>query len=93
MAWFDEQVAHYEGVQGGTAVVAGTRTPVATISAMYQMYGDVAEILRGLPHLDDLQVRAALAYALAHAQEMAAEERLQQDAADELLRSSPVPAR
>jgi uncharacterized protein (DUF433 family) len=33
MLWFEPYIAHYEGVQGGAAVVAGTRTPVRSIVA------------------------------------------------------------
>lgn len=56
-------IAHYEGVQGGAAVVAGTRTPVRTIVAKYRTYdSDLNEVLRSFPHLNEMELRAALAY-------------------------------
>ena len=74
MAWFDECVAHYEGVQGGAAVVRGTRTPVRTIVARYRTYeGDVEAVQRSFPHLTEQQVRAALAYYDEHRAEIDAD--------------------
>jgi uncharacterized protein (DUF433 family) len=86
MAWYDQYVAHYVGVQGGMAVIAGTRTPVLSIIAKYDLAGgDIQDVITALPHLDTVQVDAALAYAKAHPEEMAAEEALQEHALLELL--------
>ena len=86
MARFDAHIAHYPGVQGGAAVVAGTRTPVGTIVAMHRTYeGDVDQILRGLPHLNITQVRAALAYYESHKQEIDEDNRRHERALEELM--------
>jgi uncharacterized protein (DUF433 family) len=72
--WFDEHIAHYPGVQGGAAVIGGTRTPVSTIVAMYPAYGsDVPNIVEALPHLTETDVRAALAYYEEHRTEIDAD--------------------
>jgi len=74
MAWFDEHIDHYEGVQGGAAVIRGTRTPVRTIVARHCTYGgDLEAVLRSFPHLTELQVRAALAYHDEHRSEIDAD--------------------
>ena len=74
MAWFDEHISRYEGVQGGAAVIHGTRTPVSTIVAMFPAYAsDVSKVVDALPHLSELSVRAALAYYEAHRTEIDAD--------------------
>jgi uncharacterized protein (DUF433 family) len=63
MPWFDQYVAHYDGVQGGAAVVVETRTPVRTIVAKYRTHGgNVDTVMRNFPHLTETEIRAALAY-------------------------------
>ncbi|MGI8916500.1 MAG: DUF433 domain-containing protein [Chloroflexota bacterium] len=69
MQWFEEHIAHYEGVQGGAAVIRDTRTPVSTIVSMYPVYdSSVARIVDALPHLSEADVYAALAYYRKHQQ-------------------------
>jgi uncharacterized protein (DUF433 family) len=62
--WYEQHIAQYEGVCGGDPVVAGTRTPVATIAMLYEhVYPlDVDGVNQSLPHLTREQVLAALAY-------------------------------
>lgn len=51
------------GVQGGYPCIKGTRTPVRAIVEYMRIYdGDIGEILLALPHLDRVQVQAALDY-------------------------------
>ena len=74
MEWFEHRITHRPGVQGGSAVLRGTRTPVSTIVAMYPVYGsDMTQIVHALPHLTVDDVRAALAYYAHHAEEIDAE--------------------
>ena len=74
MDWFEQRVSHQPGVQGGAAVIRGTRTPVSTLVAMYPVYGsDLARIVDALPHLSEDDVRAALAYYQCHRAEIDAE--------------------
>lgn len=86
MAWFDQHIAHVPGVQGGAAVIRGTRTPVSTIIAMYPAYGsDVSRIVDALPHLSEAEVRAALAYYDEHRAEIDADRERHERAIQELL--------
>jgi len=89
VARFDDHIAHYEGVQGGAAVVIGTRTPVRSIVAAHELAGgDLADILRGLPHLNETQVRAALAYYRQHREEIDADIARHERALAELRKAS-----
>ena len=91
MPWFAPYVAHYEGVQGGAAVVAGTRTPVRSIVAAYEMSaGNIGDVLDGLPYLSEVQVQAALAYYQQHQAEIDADVDRHQRALDELLETGSV---
>lgn len=81
MQSFEGLVERVPGVQGGEAVVAGTRTPVRSVVEYDRIYhGDVGAILRALPHLTRLQVEAALAYYSTHRSEIDDEIRLQHEA-------------
>jgi uncharacterized protein (DUF433 family) len=74
MDWFERRISHDAAIQGGTAVICGTRTPVSTIVAMYPVYeSSVANIVDALPHLSEEDVRAALAYYENHREEIEAE--------------------
>ncbi|GEM_PF-4208590 len=45
MIWFDEHVTRATGVQGGDAILKGTRTPVRTVIAQARVYeGDLTEV-------------------------------------------------
>lgn len=70
--WFDEYVARIDGVQGGEPVLRGTRTPVRTIAVLFrEIYpGDLGQARASLPHLQPIQVDAALAYYAAHKAEI-----------------------
>jgi uncharacterized protein (DUF433 family) len=59
-----------EGVQGGSPVIKGTRTPVKTIVGYYKLGLSVEEILEGLPHLTPAQVYDALSYYHDHQEEI-----------------------
>lgn len=49
-------------VQGGRAVIVGTRIPVSDIVYWYKQGKDVHEILEFYPHLTLAQIHDALAY-------------------------------
>jgi uncharacterized protein (DUF433 family) len=71
----DEDVTRTPGVQGGAAVLRGTRTPVGSVVAQYRLYaGDLKEVMAAYPHLSELQIRAALAYYQQHQAEVDADE-------------------
>ena len=55
-------VSETPGVNGGSPVVAGTRTPVWMLLDYYNDLQDVEEITRLLPHLSREQVQGALDY-------------------------------
>jgi len=89
MPWYEQHIAHYDGVQGGAAVVTGTRTPVRSVVAAYDMAaGNVAEVLGGLPHLSETQVRAALAYYQQHPAEIEADVKRHHRALEEFLKTA-----
>jgi uncharacterized protein (DUF433 family) len=91
MLWFEPYIAHYEGVQGGAAVVAETRTPVRSIVAAYEMSaGNIGEVLDGLPHLSEVQVQAALAYYQQYQAEIDADVDRHQRSLDEFLKTSTL---
>ncbi len=49
-------------ILNGTVIIEGTRIPVRTIAAFYQMGQSVDEILLNYPSLEPAQVFSALAY-------------------------------
>ena len=63
-------ITHTPGIQGGQPVIAGTRTPVATIVGYYKQGLSVEEILEGLPHLAPAQIYEALSYYHDHVAEL-----------------------
>ncbi|HEV7215199.1 MAG TPA: DUF433 domain-containing protein [Chloroflexota bacterium] len=94
MPWFEQYIAHYDGVQGGAAVITGTRTPVRSIVAAYHISaGDGGDILSGLPHLSETQVQAALAYYQQHQAEIDADVERHQRALEEFLKTAAPVAR
>jgi uncharacterized protein (DUF433 family) len=58
------------GIQGGQPIIAGTRTPVATIVGYYKQGLSVEEIPEGLPHLTPAQIYEALSYYHDHVEEI-----------------------
>lgn len=60
------------GVQGGEPILRGTRTPVRSVAILYyETYpGDLSEVQRALPHLETIQIEAALAYYANHRSEI-----------------------
>ncbi len=57
-----KHISKKEGVQGGRAIIAGTRIPVSDIVHYYKMGKDVHEILEYFPHLSLAEIHDALAY-------------------------------
>lgn len=72
MGWYEQHITRTPGVQGGEPVVRGTRTPVRTIAILYhETYPDDLERVRAsLPHLEPVQIEAALEYYRAHRPEI-----------------------
>lgn len=60
------------GIHGGEPTVAGTRTPVRTVAALFHITypQDRERVLRALPHLRPEQVDAALCYYESHRDEI-----------------------
>jgi uncharacterized protein (DUF433 family) len=72
----EEQAMNYEGqierrpnVAGGEAVLKGTRVTLRTVLASLAERAKTAEILKDFPTLTETDVRAAIAFAAASAQE------------------------
>ncbi len=57
-----KHISKNEEVQGGRAVIAGTRIPVSDIVYYYKLGKDVHEILELFPHLNLAGIHDALAY-------------------------------
>ncbi len=66
-------VAQVEGVAGGKPVVKGTRTPIRSIAAYYQMGCAPEEIQGKLPHLSQAQIHDALSFYYDHQVEIDAD--------------------
>lgn len=67
------------GVQGGKAVIKGTRIPVSTIIIWYKAGKEIYEILDMYPQLTPAQMHDALSYYYDHKKEMECEIALIQD--------------
>lgn len=72
---------HRPGVQGGRAVIKGSRFPVRSIVQSYRSGLSVEEILREFPQLSPAEVHDALSYSYDHPAEIAEEIRLMEDVA------------
>ena len=57
-----KHIAKDPAIQGGRAVIAGTRVPVSDIVYWYKQGKDVHEIIESFPQLNLAQVHDALAY-------------------------------
>jgi len=58
------------GICGGEPVIAGTRITVRDVVEYFRLYGNKAQILRALPHLEIAQVDDALGYYEHHRDEI-----------------------
>jgi uncharacterized protein (DUF433 family) len=66
---YHERIYRDPKVAGGQAVIKGTRVTLRTVLASLAEGATVDEILQDFPTLTDLDVRAAIAFAAASAQE------------------------
>ena len=64
-----ERIRRDPKVAGGKAVIRGTRVTLRTVLASLAEGATVDEILKDFPTLSDVDVRAAIAFAAASAQE------------------------
>lgn len=64
-----DRISRDPGIVGGQAVIKGTRVTLRTVLASLAEGATVHEILTDFPTLTDLDVRAAIAFAAASAQE------------------------
>lgn len=64
-----DRISRDSGIVGGQAVIKGTRVTLRTVLASLAEGATVQEILTDFPTLTDLDVRAAIAFAAASAQE------------------------
>ena len=85
----DTVVTRSPTVQGGAAVLAGTRMPVGSIAAVYRLSGgSLAEVQAAYPHLTGAQIRAALAYYEQHRTEVDDNEARNSEAFEALAHAS-----
>lgn len=66
---YQDRIARDPAVAGGEAVIKGTRVTLRTLLASLAEGATTAEILEDFPTLTDEDVRAAIAFAAASAQE------------------------
>jgi uncharacterized protein (DUF433 family) len=66
---YHERIHRDPKVAGGQAVIKGTRVTLRTVLASLAEGATVDEILKDFPTLTDVDVRAAIAFAAASAQE------------------------
>ncbi len=57
-----QHISKDKGIQGGRAVIAGTRIPVGDIVHYYKAGKEVHEIVEFFPHLNLAEIHDALAY-------------------------------
>lgn len=90
MAWYDAYIVTIPGVQGGSPVVRGSRTPVRTVATFYHVTydRDLDEVRTALPHLTSEQIQAALAYYEDHRAEVDADIARHRQARERGLRAS-----
>lgn len=75
-----ERITHHPRIQGGEAVVRGTRVPVRAIVVAWREYQNISTLLAAYPRLTAADISEALAYYEAHRQEV--DERIQAQLAD-----------
>lgn len=83
-------VEHRPGVQGGRAVIKGSRFPVRSIVQNYRSGLTVEEILREFPQLSPAEVHAALSYYYDHRAEIDEEIRLMEDLDGAMREAAPT---
>ena len=66
---YQDRIHRDTRVAGGQAVIKGTRVTLRTVLASLAEGATIDEILKDFPTLTDLDVRAAIAFAAASAQE------------------------
>jgi uncharacterized protein (DUF433 family) len=66
---YQERIQRDPGVAGGEAVIKGTRVTLRTVLASLAEGATTAEILNDFPTLTEDDVRAAIAFAAASAEE------------------------
>lgn len=66
---YHDRIQRDPRVAGGQAVIKGTRVTLRTVLASLAEGATVDEILKDFPTLTDIDVRAAIAFAAASAQE------------------------
>lgn len=66
---YQDRIVRDPRVAGGEAVIKGTRVPLRTVLASLAEGATTGEILEDFPTLTDDDVRAAIAFAAASAQE------------------------
>ena len=66
---YHDRIERNPRVAGGEAVIKGTRVTLRTVLASLAEGATVSEILRDFPTLTEQDVRAAIAFAAASAQE------------------------
>ena len=66
---YHDRIERDPRVAGGQAVIKGTRVTLRTVLASLAEGATIDEILKDFPTLTDLDVRAAIAFAAASAQE------------------------
>ena len=69
MAGYDDRIVRDPAVVGGEAVFRGTRVTLRTVLASLAEGAAIDEIVRDFPTLTEDDVRAAIAFAAASAQE------------------------
>jgi len=72
-------VVHRPGIQGGAAIIEGTRIPVWTIVQAWPAYTDEEAFLRSYPTLHRGEAAVAMAYYETHREEIETELRLQDE--------------
>ncbi len=63
-------ISRKKGIQGGGAVVTGTRIPVSTLIHWYKAGKEIYEILEMYPQLSPSKVHDALSYYYNHKEEV-----------------------
>jgi uncharacterized protein (DUF433 family) len=66
---YQDRIERNPGVAGGEAVIKGTRVPLRTVLASLAEGATADEILKAFPSLTEGDIRAAIAFAAASAQE------------------------